>query len=120
MLDLGTNLGDTPIDVFVDGVEFAAFRNLVHNTPYLALCAERCLALGADVTFVGPDRRLLAVEQVVPDPAVVNLGRCRVQTVRYAAFGIGANVRLHTKILVVSLLRGRHLKVAGLGLVLGR
>ena len=73
MLDLRTHLGDDPVDLFVDGVEFAALGRLAHHAPDLAIFAERSLALGADIALVGLDRFLFAMEQLIPDPAVMHL-----------------------------------------------
>ena len=58
----------------------------------------------------------------MPDLAVVKPCGRSLQAVRDAAVGIGANVRFHTEIPVVTLFGGRHLKIAraGLVLVLGR
>ena len=73
MFDLRAHHGYDPVDLFVDGVELAALWCLAHHTPDLAILAEGYLAFGADIALVGPDRRLLAMEQFIPDPAVMDL-----------------------------------------------
>ena len=120
MLDLGPHLGDDPVDVFVDGIELAALWGLAHDAPELAVSGERGLALGADIALVGPDRCLFAVQQVIPDLAVMDLGGRGLEAVDDAAVSIDTDMGLHAKIPVVALLCRRHLRVARLGLVLGR
>jgi hypothetical protein len=95
---------------------FGAFRMTPQNLPGLENAASR----GADITLVGPDRCLRAVQEFVPDLAVMHLGRRGLQAVHDAAVGIHADMRLHAEIPVVALLRRRHLGIAGLGFVLGR
>ncbi len=60
------------------------------------------------------------MEEFIPDPAVMNLCRGRIEAVCHPAVHIHADVRLHAEIPVVALLCGRHLGVAGSGLVLSR
>ena len=104
MLDLGAHHSDDPVDLFVDGVKLAALGCLAHHALDLALFAERCLALSADIALIGPDRRLIAMHEFIPDLAVMDLRRRRFQTVNGAAIHIDANVRLYAKIPVVALL----------------
>ncbi len=75
MLDLRADHGDDTVDPFVDGVQRAALGGLAHDAPNLARPGEGGLPFGADVALVGPDRGLLAVQQVVPDLAVMRLRR---------------------------------------------
>jgi hypothetical protein len=57
-------------------VKLAALRRLAHHAPDLALFfGEHGLPLGADIPLVSPDRGFLAVQQLVPDPAVMDPGR---------------------------------------------
>jgi len=63
---------------------------------------ELGLAFGVNIALVCRDRRRIALEQFVPDPAVVNL-RCRgLDAVNHATFDIHADVCLHTEIPVVA------------------
>jgi len=116
MLDACPDHRGDAVDPRVDGMQVAALRRFAHDTPNLARCLERRLMLGADIALFGPDLGFLAVQQLVPDLAVVQFGHRGFQTVGHTAVGIDANVGLHAEIPVVALLRGRHLGVAGLGL----
>lgn len=74
MLDLGPDHRDAPIDLRVERVQWATLRGLAHDTPDLAWTPERGLAFGADITLVRPDRGFLAVQKLIPDLAVMQLG----------------------------------------------
>ena len=82
--------------------------------------ALTALARGADIALVRPHRCLLAMQELIPDLAVMNLRRRGREAVHDAALGIDADVRFHPEEPVIPLLRRRHLWIAGLGLVLGR
>src|SRR5680860_1081066 len=73
MLNPGPHLGDDPINVVVDGVQFAALRRLAHHAPELARAGERRLPRSVDIAFVGPNRCLIAVQKFIPDLAVMHL-----------------------------------------------
>ena len=120
ILDLCTHLGDDPVDRLVDGVELSALGRLAHDTPDLAFLAEGGLALGADIALVGPDRFLFAMEQLIPDPAVMHLCGRGLEAVGGAAVNVHTDMGLHAKIPVVALLCRRHLGIPRPGLVLGR
>ena len=104
MLDLGPDHRDAPIDLRVERVQWATLRGLAHDTPDLAWTPERGLAFGADITLVRPDRGFLAVQKLIPDLAVMQLGGRGVEAVRHTAVHIHADVRFHAEIPVVALL----------------
>src|SRR5690606_5589503 len=120
VLDLGPHHGDDPVDLLVLGVKRAGLGRLAHHSPDLATVAERRLPLGADIALVGPDRALLAMRPFVPDLAVGDLGGRGLEAVGHAALGIDAYMCLPPEVPRVALLRGRHLRIAGARLVLGR
>jgi len=74
MLDPRPDFGDQVVDLLVDGMKIAALGGLAHDTPKLVRTSDGFLALSADISLVRPDRCLVAVQQFVPDPAVVHLG----------------------------------------------
>ena len=57
-----------------------------------------------DIAFVRPDRGLVAVQQLVPDLAVVGLGGGPLQAVDDAAVGIHAHMGFHAKIPALAVL----------------
>ena len=85
MLDLGTDHGDDPVDLRIDRVQRATLGGLAHDAPDLARSLEHRLALGADIALVGPDRGFLAMQQRVPDLAVMQLCGRRFEAVGDAA-----------------------------------
>ena len=120
MLDLRAHHGDDAVGPFVEGMQRATLRGLANDTPDLARSPERFLALSTDIALVGPDRRLLTVQQFVPNLTVVKFGGRGIEAVHHAAVGIDADVGFHSEIPVVALLGGRHLGVARARLVLRR
>jgi hypothetical protein len=73
-------------------MKIATLGGLAHDTPDLARPRERCLALGANIALAGPDRGLIAMQQFVPDLAVVELRGRGVEAVGQAAVHIHAAV----------------------------
>ncbi len=120
MLDPGPHLGDDAVGAFLKWMQIAALWGLAHDAPELARATERDRALGADISFVRPDRGLVAMQQRIPDLAVVQLGRRGLKAMCHAALGACANVGFHTEEPVIALFRGRHFGISRLGLVLGR
>ncbi len=106
MLDLGPDHRDDAADPRVDGMQVAALWRLAHQPPNLARRLECSLTLGADIALIGPDRGLLAMQQRVPDLAVVQFGRRGLEAVGHAAVHIHADVGFHSEIPVVPFLRG--------------
>lgn len=120
MLDPGPHLGDDAVGAFLKWMQIAALWGLAHDAPELARATERGRTLGTDITLVSPDRGLVAVQQSIPDLAIVQLGRRGLEAVDHATSGVDADVRFHTEEPVIPLLRGRHFGVSRPGLVLGR
>lgn len=120
MLDFGTDHRDGAVDPRVDGLCAATLRRLAHHTPNFTRRPERRRTLGAATTLIGPDRGFLAVQQFIPDPAIVQFGGQGLQAVGSAAVHIHAAVGFHAEIPVIYPLGGRHLGVADFGLDLGR
>jgi hypothetical protein len=106
MLDFGPDHGDDAVDLRINRVKVTALRCLTHHTPEFALILERRLAFGADIAFVGPDRSFLAVQKLIPDLAVMNFCRRRIEAVGHPAVHIHADVCFHPEIPVISLLGG--------------
>jgi len=105
MLDLSPHLRDDPVDLFVELIQLTALGGLAHDAPEgIALLREGGLPSGMNVAFVCPDGCFRAVQQLVPDLAVVGLGRGGLQTVDDAAVGIHAHMGFHAKVPVVALL----------------
>jgi hypothetical protein len=104
VFDLGAHHGDDPIELLVDGIELAALGCLAHHAPDVAVLGERGLAFRADLALVGPDRRLIAMQELISDVAVMDLRRRRFQAMDRTAIHIDGNVRLHAKVPVVALL----------------
>lgn len=99
VLHFGKKHGSVVIYLCVDTNKFAAFQRLAHDTP---------------------DRDFFAVQQFVPNPAVMKLCCRGPQTLGRPALLIDTNMRILAEIPVVALIGGIYRKVEGLGLVLGR
>ncbi len=78
---------------------------LAHPTPELVGPIERSFAGGADIALVRPDGCFLTMQELIPDLAIVGLGRGGLEAVHDAAVRIDADMRLHTAIPVVAFLR---------------
>ena len=85
-----------------------------------AILARGYLAFGAAINLAGPNRSLLAIGQLISDPAIMHPCSCSLEDMYCVAFSRQANMRLHLELPVVTLSRRRHIRVSYLGLVLGR
>lgn len=77
-------------------------------------------SLSAAIALVGPEQCFVAVQQRVPDLAIMRVGSRDLKAVNYAAFHIDSDVGLRAKVPVIALLCRIHLRVPRIGLVLGR
>ena len=62
-----------------------------------------------DMGLLRPGRSLIAVQQFIPNLAIVDLCHAGFQTVDLATFGIDADIRLRAETSVDALLRRQHL-----------
>lgn len=105
MLNLGPHLRDDPIDLFVELVQLATLGGFAHDAPEgVAIFREGRLSSSMDVALVSPDRCLLTVQELVPDLAVMGLGRGGLQAVDDAAVSIYAHMGFHPEVPVIALL----------------
>ena len=91
-------------------------RNVPIHLKILCLFAFFYTAIARICEYVG----LLAVKQILSLGNVMDISGCRHQGVDQSGFGIDANVGLNPKVVLISLLRLVHLRIARTAIILGR
>ena len=126
MLDLGSYLSLGLLNLALGFVQSTALIKLLVSTTAGGDLPDDPPAfmfrafLDAGVTRVGTDHVLIAVQQLIDLGDIGHVGRRAHYAVHQTRFVIGADVGLHAKIILVSLLGLVHFRVALAVLVLGR
>jgi len=122
MLDLGPDTGFHPLDLMQQtalGKLGAASETHGHLPVDRAVLVFLAL-LNACISSISPDSLLFTVQKLIRNGNVTDIGRGRRHTMDQAKGLIDADVHLHTKVPLVSLLGLMHLRVARIVAVLGR